>query len=32
MSPETFSRTLAAMREKGLVEVRGPVVHLKGRL
>lgn len=32
MSPETFSRTLAALRRKGLVEVRGPVIRIEGRL
>lgn len=32
MSPETFSRALATIRGKGLVEVRGPVIHLKGPL
>lgn len=32
MSPETFSRALAAIRGKGLVEVRGPVIRLKGPL
>ena len=32
MSPETFSRTLAAIRDQGLVDVRGPVIRIKGRL
>lgn len=32
MSPETFSRALAALRKKGLVEAHGPNIHLKGRL
>ena len=30
MSPETFSRALASLREKGIVEVRGPVIQLRG--
>ncbi len=32
MSPETFSRALSALREKGLLEVRGPVIELRGRV
>jgi CRP/FNR family transcriptional regulator len=32
MTPETLSRTLAAFRASGLIDVRGPVIHLKGPL
>jgi CRP-like cAMP-binding protein len=31
MSPETFSRALAALKKKGLVMTRGPVLQLLGR-
>lgn len=32
MSPETFSRALSGLRDKGLVEVQGPLLHLRGGL
>lgn len=31
MSPETLSRSLADLRDQGLLEVRGPLLRLKGR-